>query len=141
MSSGRLPRVLPATNRARFALQGLLWLVIVTATVNVRAQGLFIPSVGPINQSMGGATVAAPIDAIGSLAWNPGAISGIPRSEVAFGLGLVLPATSLSSEITGLAAGTTDSEPGAAAVPTFGLVHHCEDSAWTFGIGVFGVGG
>ena len=51
------------------------------ATVNVRGQGLFIPSVGPINQSMGGATVAAPIDAMGSLAWNPAHTFVVQRQE------------------------------------------------------------
>lgn len=105
-------------------------------------QGVYIPSVGPINQSMGGASVAAPIDAIGSLAWNPAAISGLPQSEVAFGLGLVLPTTSLSSAIPGFGlAGTSDSEPGVAPVPTIGLVHHLADSPWTLGLGIFGVGG
>ncbi len=105
-------------------------------------QGVFIPSVGPINQSMSGASVAAPVDSVGSLAWNPAAISGLPNSEVAFGLGLVLPTTSLSSAIPGLGlAGTTDSEPGVAPVPTIGLVHHLADSPWTIGLGIFGVGG
>ncbi len=111
-------------------------------TSDVRGQGIFIPSVGPINQSMGGATVAAPIDSIGALAWNPASISGLPTSEVAFGLGLVLPTTSLSSSIPAFGlSGTNDSEPGVCAVPTIGLVQHLEDSPWTVGLGIFGIGG
>jgi long-chain fatty acid transport protein len=109
---------------------------------DLRAQGLFIPSVGPINQSMGGATVAAPIDSIGSLAWNPACISGLETSEVAFGLGLVLPTTSLSSAIPAFGLdGTNDSEPGVCAVPTIGLVQHIEGTRLTAGLGIYGVGG
>jgi long-chain fatty acid transport protein len=127
---------------ARMALQTALCCLVLATAGKARGQGIFMPSVGPINQSMSGATVAAPIDSIGTLAWNPAAISGLPRSEVAFGLGLVLPTTSLASEITFLGlAGTTDSEPGVAPMPTIGLVHHVADSNWTLGLGIFGVGG
>jgi len=111
-------------------------------TSDVRGQGIFLPSVGPINQSMGGATVAAPIDSIGALAWNPASISGLRTSEVAFGLGLVLPTTSLNSSIPAFGlSGTTDSEPGVAPVPTIGVVQHIEDTPWTVGLGIFGIGG
>src|SRR5690242_17036645 len=79
--------------------QTILWCVVLAIASEARGQGVIIPSVGAINQSMGGATVAAPIDSIGSLAWNPAAISALPQNEVAFGLGLVLPTTSLSSAI------------------------------------------
>lgn len=128
----------------KFAIlwKGILCCVVLAVASEARGQGVIIPSVGPINQSMGGATVAAPIDSIGSLAWNPAAISALPQNEVAFGLGLVLPTTSLSSAIPAFGlAGTTDSEPGVAPVPTIGLVHHCADSNWTFGLGIFGIGG
>lgn len=127
--------------QVRLALLIALGFSILAIAIPAGAQGIYIPSVGPVNQSMSGATVAAPIDSIGSLAWNPAAISGVPTSEVAVGLGLVLPTTSLSSEITGLAAGTSDSEPGVAPVPTIGIVHHVVDSPWTVGLGIFGVGG
>lgn len=126
----------------RLGLQTILWFAAATLATQARGQGVFIPSVGAVNQSMGGATVAAPIDSIGSLAWNPAAISGLQNSEVAFGLGLVLPTTSLSSAIPALGlADTTDSEPGVAPVPTIGIVHHVADSQWTVGLGIFGIGG
>lgn len=131
--------------RRRLVRSGLLVALccaVLALASEARGQGVFIPSVGPINQSMGGATVAAPIDSIGSLAWNPAAISGIESSEMAFGLGLVLPTTSLSSAIPAFGlAGTDDSEPGVAPVPTIGLVHHLADSPWTIGLGIFGIGG
>ncbi len=128
--------------RAQLALCVGIVCVFFANTSEVHAQGIFIPSVGPTNQSMSGATVAAPIDSIGSLAWNPAGISGLPNSELAFGIGLVLPTTSLSSAIPAFGlAGTTDSEPGVAPVPTMGLVQHIADTPWTIGLGIFGIGG
>jgi len=129
-------------NFARGGRHFIFWCIVALIASNAQGQGVFIPSVGPINQSMSGASVAAPIDSIGSLVWNPAAISGLRNSEVAFGLGLVLPTTSLSSAIPAFGvAGTTDSEPGVAPVPTIGLVHHIADSPWTLGLGIFGIGG
>src|SRR4051794_37195272 len=84
---------------ARIALNIAAYGAMLSAAHYAYGQGILMPSVGPVNQSMGGATVAAPIDSIGSIAWNPAAISGLPTSEVAVGLGLVLPKSSLSSAI------------------------------------------
>jgi long-chain fatty acid transport protein len=129
-------------NLARIALAIAAFSTMLSVTNSARGQGILMPFVGPTNQSMGGATVAAPIDSIGSLAWNPAAISGLPTSEVAVGLGLVLPTTSLSSEIPFLGlSGTTNSEPGVALVPTIGIVQHIADTPWSIGLGIFGVGG
>src|SRR4051812_33657633 len=36
-----------------------------------------LPGAGPINRSMGGAAVAAPIDPAGALYWNPATIGGL----------------------------------------------------------------
>ena len=41
-------------------------------------QGLVLPSAGPINGSMAGASVAASIDPAGALYWNPATISALP---------------------------------------------------------------
>src|SRR5690348_13529813 len=72
------------------ALSLLVAALITTLTTSAQAQGVYMPSIGPINQSIGGAGVAAPIDATGALYWNPATISGLQSSEVGFGLGLVL---------------------------------------------------
>ena len=45
--------------------------------VRLRAQGIALSGVGPVNRSMGGAATAAPIDAAGALMWNPASISGL----------------------------------------------------------------
>jgi long-chain fatty acid transport protein len=118
---------------------------------DVRGQGLFLPSAGPINQSMGGASTAAPIDSAGAMYWNPAAISGIRQSEMAFGFGLLLPSSDLTSSVPAntfgagvppiALAGATGSEPGTCAIPTISFVHRNQDSPWTLGLGIFGVGG
>jgi long-chain fatty acid transport protein len=104
------------------------------------AQGIFLTGVGPINQGMGGAAVAAPLDSAGALAWNPATISGLKSSEMAVALGLLLPTTTLSSQAFGLS-GTTQGEPGATPIPTMSFVLKDNCSPWSWGVGVFGVGG
>ena len=133
------------------ALSLLTAIMVAVVTTSASAQGVYMPSVGPINQSIGGAAVAAPIDSAGALYWNPATISGLQSSEVEFGLGLVLPSTTVSSSVApnsfGVGvppiplAGSTRSEPGVSPVPTIALVHKVRDSYWTVGIGIFGVGG
>lgn len=110
-----------------------------------------MPSVGPVNQSFSGVSAACPIDSIGAINGNPATISGLKTSEVAFGLGLVLPTTSLESSVAANAlgpglppvglSGSSDSEPGVCAVPTIGFVNRNPCSPWTIGLGIFGVGG
>lgn len=66
-------------------------MVMATSSGIAEAQGIFLPSVGPVNQSMGGAATACPIDSAGAINWNPATISGLKCSEISFGLGLVIP--------------------------------------------------
>ena len=65
---------------------------------SARAQfGLAISGVGPINRSMGGASVAAPLDSAGAIFWNPATMGALGRSEMEFGTGFLIPRTTLSS--------------------------------------------
>ena len=59
-------------------------------------QGLVVPSAGPINSSMAGASTAAPVD-FGSSYWNPAAISGLERQEFLLGSALVIPSIHLNT--------------------------------------------
>ncbi|HWA99108.1 MAG TPA: outer membrane protein transport protein [Pirellulales bacterium] len=121
------------------------------ADSRAEAQGVFLTSIGPINQSMGGAATAAPLDSAGALNWNPAAISGLRNSEMEFGIGLVLPSATLSSSISANAlgpgfppvtlSGSGRSDSGAMPVPTIAIAHHVRDSQWTLGLGVYGIGG
>ena len=100
---------------------------------------------------MGGVAVGCPMDATGAIHWNPASISGLPCSEMSFGVELLLPTTQLSSRIDAGAlgpnyppvtlSGSDDSEPGVSAIPTMAMVHQMEGTPWTFGVGVLGVGG
>ncbi|MBL9125587.1 MAG: outer membrane protein transport protein, partial [Planctomycetaceae bacterium] len=104
------------------------------------AQGIFLTGIGPINQAMGGAAVAAPLDSAGALNWNPATISGLQSSEMAIGLGAILPTTELSSEAFGLS-GSTRGNSGVTPVPTMSFVLKSDDSPWSLGIGVYAIGG
>jgi long-chain fatty acid transport protein len=118
---------------------------------HAQAQGVFLTGVGPINQSMGGAGTAAPLDSIGALNWNPASISGLRNNEMGFGLGLVLPTETLSSSVNPGAlgggfppvrlAGSSGGEPGVMPAPTIGFVQRAPNSQWSYGLGIFGVGG
>ena len=65
-------------------------------------QGLMLSSFGPVNASMGGASTAAPIEAMSALGWNPASISGLPNSELSVGVGLLLSDPVVDSSVPGL---------------------------------------
>ncbi len=101
------------------------------------AQGVFLRGAGAINESMGGAATAAPIDALGALQWNPASIAAFEKNELAFSVGMVLPTTEVSTSYST----SVDSEPGVIPAPVMGLVYRQPDSRWTYGLGIIGVGG
>jgi long-chain fatty acid transport protein len=100
---------------------------------------------------MGGASVAAPIDATGALYWNPATATGLATSEIDFGLELVYPQTRLSSSLPANAfgpglppvglAGSDRGDNGIFPLPSMALVYKPADSQWTWGLGVFLIGG
>ncbi|MHB8970061.1 MAG: OmpP1/FadL family transporter [Pirellulaceae bacterium] len=110
------------------AVPGTLW-----------AQGVMLSSFGPVNASMGGASTAAPIEAMSALGWNPATISGLPNSELSVGLGLLLSTPVLDSSVPGLA-GSTGAEPGTVPLPNFAWVHKLNDTT-TIGLGAMSVAG
>lgn len=122
------------------AVSAILVVLALGVPTAVRAQGIYLPAIGPINQGMGGAAVAAPLDSAGSLNWNPATISGLSRSEIGVALGVILPTMTLSSEAFGLA-GTTRGQSGPMPVPTMSFVLKNPNSPWTWGVGVYGIGG
>lgn len=106
---------------------------------------------GAVNRGMGGVAAATPVDSIGALYWNPATISALPGNEMAFGIDLIRAkfATSSSLQANSLGpgvppvtlAGSSDSDNGWSALPSFGLVHRPEDSCLTYGLFVGGVAG
>jgi long-chain fatty acid transport protein len=106
----------------------------------VRAQGIILPSSGPIHASMAGASTAAPLDAIGAQYWNPAAMSGLHRSQVDIGAALVYPDIYLGSSLPN-ASGRTRSDSGLAAIPSIALVYQPEGDPWTVGLGLQAIAG
>src|SRR5438552_3599267 len=85
------------------ALSRCLALALVTLAMDglpARAQiGPILTGQGPVNRSMGGASVAAPLDSLGALYWNPAATSAVPNSAD-FAVELVFPQSRLSSSLS-----------------------------------------
>jgi long-chain fatty acid transport protein len=115
-------------------------LILVALPGKLGAQGIMMSSFGPVNASMGGASTAAPIEALSALGWNPATISGLPNSELSVSLGLLLSDPVIDSSIPGLGAGSTGAEPGTMPLPNFAWVHKLNDTT-TIGLGAMAVGG
>lgn len=126
------------------ATTSLLFLFCACGTALAQS-GHVLDGVGPVDQSMAGATTALPLDAIGSVHRNPASITGLPCSEIGFAFAVFAPSTELSSttSIPGLgpASGSVGSDTDISIMPAMGLVHRSDDSPWAYGIGGFAVGG
>lgn len=141
MRRTRLPRLL-------LFLSGFL-IALFNATYSHAQAGFVREGVGPINQSMGGAVVANPLEASGTLYWNPAGISFL-KSQTSVGVDILRPELRLSSRVDAGAiavgkpstnqAGSTESRSGTLPFPSFGMVRRMVDSRWTFGIGIYVMG-
>ncbi len=119
---------------------------------NARAQvGAVISGVGPVNRSMAGASVAAPLSPAGAIYWNPATLSGLERSELEAGAELLYVHSRLESAVApgafgpglppfGLE-GASWSDGGPYALPTIALGYVPEGSPLAFGLGVFSLAG
>ena len=109
--------------------------------------GLALGGAGPVNRSMGGASTAAPIDAAGALYWNPATITALPRSEMSYGIEVLIPRTTIASRIPAgvlgpnAISGNSGGNNGVFPLSTFALIHRPEDSSITYGLGFFTLGG
>jgi long-chain fatty acid transport protein len=126
--------------------RSLIWLGVVAAALlapsAASAQGLYLPGGGAAHMSMGGASSATPVDAIGALYWNPAAIGRLGRSEVELGGAFLFPNFYLdSSTPLGLRSGSTKSDSGTGITSNLGVVHQEDGSPWTFGLGLNTIGG
>lgn len=105
-----------------------------------RAQGVIATASGPVHASMGGASTAAPLDALGANYWNPAAISGLSPSEVAIGTQLAYPDIWATSQLLGNG-GSTRSDSGLVMIPGLALVYHPEQfSRLTLGMASYATG-
>ncbi|TWT92472.1 Outer membrane protein transport protein (OMPP1/FadL/TodX) [Botrimarina colliarenosi] len=105
------------------------------------AQGIYAPGIGPVNRSMGSAAVAAPLDGMGAINWNPATLSAFEQSELSCSVEFLIPNIDASSSVAGLGAGSTSSESGATLLPNMAWVHKTADPRLTIGFGVLSVAG
>ncbi len=133
------------SNRGWLLARAALLLTLATCAVPAFGQGIALRGIGAVNASMGGAAAGCPLDSAGAIHWNPASISGLPSSDMSFGMELVLPTSEVSSRVPAgegsYLSGTSGSEPGVIPIPTMALVRKVEGSPWTFGLGMFGIGG
>jgi long-chain fatty acid transport protein len=106
----------------------------------VHAQGIYLVGTGAINVGMAGTGVAAPLDSAGALNLNPASISGLSRSDMSIGFGMLLPTETISSSVPGLS-GSTQGQPGVSGIPVMSFVQKSASSPWTWGIAAAGIGG
>lgn len=105
-----------------------------------RSQGAYISTAGPVNRALGGAAVAAPIDALGATYWNPATISGFAKSETALSLDVLFPSHTVSSSVGGLS-GSTRADAGSFPLPNIGVVQQTQVDGLTLGFGMHSVAG
>ena len=121
-----------------------IWFAAVIATLfissNSRAQGPYLSAAGPVHRSMGGASAAAPLDALGALYWNPATISGLENTELEVGMDLLFINHTVASSVGGVS-GSTEAEPGVFPIPNMGWVYHTPNPAITLGLAINAVGG
>jgi long-chain fatty acid transport protein len=127
----------------------LVSLALLSASSSVQGQGIIVPSAGPINSSMAGASTAAPVD-FGASYWNPAVISALEDQEFMLGSALALPSIHMQSSLAadsvrgqfpptnrfGEARSDSGVSPGVATGFCF---RTSEGSPLTVGLGVFGL--
>ena len=61
--------------------------------------GHVLNGVGPIDQGMSGAGMAAPQDALTALHWNPAAIFAVPGKTLDIGLQMMMPSSTITTTV------------------------------------------
>lgn len=108
-------------------------------------------SVGAINQSMGGAATAMPLDASGSQYWNPASITDLEETELDINVQPFFPKSDLSATLqaNSLAPGLPpvtlsddlENHTRFAVAPSIAYVKKLDSSPWRFGFLVTGIAG
>jgi long-chain fatty acid transport protein len=143
---------MPAATSAPFKSLAIALVTLTLSAVPAQAQfGLLFSGTGPVNRGMGGVALATANDATGALYWNPATMSGLDSSQVAVGVELLYPQSRLASSYAASSlapgippvplAGSDRADNGIFPLPSGALVYQPADSPWTWGIGVFEVGG
>jgi long-chain fatty acid transport protein len=106
--------------------------------------GHIMQGIGATNISMGGASIAQPLDINGALQWNPAAISAFDKKILSVNAGLFFSSPVLSSTVPtsgGPFSGVTKDDRGASVMPALAMVWGKKNSKHTFGVSAFGISG
>ncbi len=132
-----------------FAAATLLFLF--TAAPVWSQSGHVMNGVGPVDQAMSGAGMAAPGNVLSALHWNPAGIMSAQGQQLDVSLQLLMPTASMTSAVDAGAfgamgpgqslRGTSDSGAGPFPIPSLGYVFNPTGRPWAAGISFFGVGG
>jgi long-chain fatty acid transport protein len=109
------------------------------------SQGVLFRGIGPVSDSMGGAAIAAPLDSAGAIYANPASIAALKDNQITFGLGIIIPKSSVESHAVAAPAityGKANTEAGEVPTPTMATVFKSkQNSRLTYGLAVAGIGG
>ena len=130
-----------AANHRPFGLAALVGLgILLAASPSQATNAHFLHGAGVTDEAMGGSTIAAPQDTIGSLYNNVGNLTQFPGTRVDVNLEVVRSHIGVESQLGGLHGETqSDSDPG--LIPSFGVAHTPQGSDVTYFLGALGVSG
>ena len=138
--------------RSPATLPTLLIALFLVTIPSLAQTGHVLNGVGPIDQGMSGAGMAAPQDALTALHWNPAAIFTVPGKTLDIGIQIMMPTSTITSSVQAGAfgpqfgppvtmEGSSDSDAGPFPIPAIGFAFAPEGSRWAFGLSAYGVGG
>ncbi len=141
-----LARVLPTKPLGVAAFLGLL----LCGADSAFSQGIALRGVSAVNEGMAGVATATPVDALGSLHWNPASIAAYEKSNMTMGSAIILARSSVESGIDlskyggPKLSGETESNTGAVPAPHMGFIMKDEanpQNPFTLGFSLAAIGG
>lgn len=124
-------------------LKGLTLLVTaftLTALPAWAGNGHVLHGIGAVNSAMGGAGVALPNDALGTLHLNPALLADMEGSHFEFSAEYNKAKNAVESQV-GPFAGRTEEAGDTALVPAFAWTHRKDGSRFAYGMGFLGMAG
>ena len=118
----------------------VIFIVIFASPIRATTNGDILIGASAVSQSMGGASIATSLDAIGSCYGNLASIAFMRQPSAEFSMDLFTPHRSMYASISGQAAGSVTSQTGQTVIPAMGMVYN-PDGRVTYGICAVGVGG
>lgn len=138
-------------NRQLLELFLILFFILSIQDIAFSQSGHVMNGVSAVDEAMGGAGSAVPLDASSAMHWNPSGIAWLPSSQFDASLQLMFPNTNLISSVDAGAFqqgfpqqslyGNTSSSAGPFPIPSLGLVMKPENSNLSYGLSICAIGG